>query len=181
MNADNLLLIADPGTREWAGRDFPARSLRSPDEVLGAFDRASGGRAPVVWIADEPAKLCPLAQHPPRGGANHRLLLLKGASWTEREVLNLVFRFVVSPGPGMRLLTAQDLRDVLAAPEREDLLIGGFVSPCDDLVVLYRGTLEPLPIPFTWFERRAGVRVRFEDLGVTDFGQTVTFGEHEVS
>ena len=180
MNA-NLLLMADPRAREWAGRDFPAQPLRSLDEALGAFDRTSGGRGPVVWIADEAAQVCPLAQHKPRGGANHRLLLLNGASWMEREVLSLVFRFVVSPGHGMRLLPAEELRDVLAAPEREDLIIGGFVSPCDDLVVLYRGTLEPLAVPFAWFQRRPGAQPRFEELGVTDFGQTVTFGDWEVS
>jgi hypothetical protein len=180
MNA-NLMLVEEPAAREWAGGDFPAQPLRSLDDVLGAFDRSSGARGPVVWIADGAAQLCPLAQHKPRASANHRLLLLNGATWTEREVLSLVFRFVVSPGHGMRLLGAEELRDVLAAPDREDLIIGGFVSPCDDLVVLYRGTLEPLAIPFSWFERRAEVRVRFEDLGITDFGQTVTFGEHEVS
>ena len=180
MTNANLLLIDDGASREWAGGDFPAQPLRSLDEVLGAFDRTSG-RAPVVWIADEAAQVCPLAQHKSRGAANHRLLLLNSATWMEREVLSLVFRFVVSPGHGMRLLPAAELRDVLAAPEREDLVIGGFVSPCDDLVVLYRGTLEPLAVPFSWFERRPGVRVRFEELGVTDFGQTVTFGGHEVS
>jgi hypothetical protein len=179
MNA-NLLLITDGATREWAGGDFPAQPLRSLDEVVGAFDRASG-RNPVVWVADQAAQVCPLAQHKPRAAANHRLLLLNGATWMEREVLSLVFRVVVSPGHGMRLLPAEELRDVLGAPEREDLIIGGFVSPCDDLVVLYRGTLEPLAIPFSWFERRPGVRVRFEELGVGDFGQTVTFGDHEVS
>ncbi len=179
MNAKNLLLLE--GAREWAGGDFPAQPLRSLDEVVGAFDRTSGGRAPVVWIADEAAQVCPLAQHKPRAGANHRLLLLNGASWMEREVLSLVFRFVVSPGHGMRLLPADELRDVLAAPDREDLVIGGFASPCDDMVVLYRGTLEPLVVPFSWFQRRPGVQLCFEDLGVTDYGQTVTFGEHEVA
>ena len=180
MNA-NLLLIADAATRKWAGGDFPAQPLRSIDEVLGAFDRTSGGRAPVVWIADAATQVCPLAQHNPRAGANPRLLLLNGATWMEREVLSLVFRFVVSPGHGMRLLPADELRDVLAAPEREDLIIGGFISPCDDLVVLYRGTLEPLAIPFSWFQRRPGVRLRFDEMEITDSGQTVAFGDHEVA
>ncbi len=180
-NAENLLLIADPGTREWAGRDFPGQPLRSPDEVLGAFDRTSASRSPVVWIADQPATVCPLAQHPPRAGANHRLLLLNGASWMEREVLSLVFRFVVSPGKGMRLLPPEELRDVLASPEREDLVIGGFASACDDLVVLYRGTLEPLAVPFSWFQRRPNARPRFDELRITDDGQTVAFGDYEVA
>jgi hypothetical protein len=179
--ASNLLLMAAPRTREWAGGDFPAERLGSLDEALGAFDRTSGGRSPVVWIADDAARVCPLAQHKPRAAANHRLLLLNGASWMEREVLSLVFRFVVSPGHGMRLLGAEELRDVLAAPEREDLIIGGFASPCDDMVVLYRGTLEPLVVPFAWFGRRPGARPDFQALGVADFGQTVTFGDHEVS
>jgi hypothetical protein len=176
----NLLLFADPRTREWAGHDFPAQPLRSLDEAVGAFDRTSGGRAPVVWIADEAAQVCPLAQHKPRAAANHRLLLLKGASWMEREVLNLVFRFVVSPGHGMRLLPAEELRGVLADPGREDLFLGGFASPCDDLVVLYRGTLEPLVVPFAWFQRRPGARPDFQRLEITDEGQTVSFGDYEI-
>jgi hypothetical protein len=180
-NPDNLLLIAAPGTRAWAGRDFPGEPLRSANEVLGAFDRTSSSRAPVVWIADQPSTVCPLAQHQPRAGANHRLLLLNGASWMEREVLSLVFRFVVSPGHGMRLLPPEELRDVLAAPEREDLVIGGFVSPCDDLVVLYRGTLEPLAVPYAWFQRRPNARPRFDELSITDHGQTVAFGDYEVA
>jgi Helix-turn-helix domain len=177
----NLLLIADQRTEAWAGGDFPAEPLRSLDDVLGAFDRTSAARSPVVWIADQATQVCPLAQHKPRASTNHRLLLLNGASWMEREVLNLVFRFVVSPGQGMRLLPPAELKDVLAAPDRGDLVIGGFASPCDDLVVLYRGTLEPLVVPFAWFERRPGVRLDFDALGVGDYGQTVAFGDYEVA
>jgi hypothetical protein len=181
MKSSNLVMMADPRTHEWAGGDFPAQPLRSLDEALGAFDRGSGGRAPVVWIADEAARVCPLVHHKPRAANNHRLLLLKGASWMEREVLSLVFRFVVSPGHGMRLLPAEELRGVLAAPDREDLIIGGFASACDDLVVLYRGTLEPLVVPFAWFARRPGATPDFEQLAITDDGQSVLFGEYEVS
>jgi hypothetical protein len=177
----NLLMIADKHTEAWAGGDFPAQPLRSFDDVLGAFDRTSAARTPVVWIADQATQVCPLAHHKPRTGANHRLLLLNGMSWVEREVLSLVFRFVVSPGQGMRLPPPEELKDVLAAPERGDLFIGGFASPCDDLVVLYRGTLEPVVVPFAWFERRPGARLDFGALGVSDYGQTVTFGEHEVA
>lgn len=177
----NLLLVADPHTEAWAGGDFPAEPLRSLDDVLGAFDRTSSARSPVVWIADQATQVCPLAQHKPRATANHRLLLLNGASQMEREVLSLVFRFVVSPGQGMRLLPAPELKDVLAAPNRGDLFIGGFSSPCDDLVVLYRGTLEPLVVPFSWFQRKPGARLDFQSLGVSDYGQTVTFGDYEVA
>ena len=177
----NLLLVADQRTEDWAGGDFPAVPLRSLDDVLGAFDRTSGARSPVVWIADQATQVCPLAQHKPRPSANHRLLLLNGASWVEREVLSLVFRFVVSPGQDMRLLPPDELRDVLAAQDRADLFIGGFASPCDDLVVLYRGTLEPLVVPFGWFQRRPGVRLDWDALEIADHGQTIAFGEHEVA
>jgi hypothetical protein len=177
----NLLLIADQRTEAWAGGDFPAEPLRSLDDVLGAFDRTSGARSPVVWIADQATQVCSLAQHKPRSTANHRLLLLNGVSRMEREVLSLVFRFVVSPGQGMRLLPAPELKDVLAAPDRGDLFIGGFASPCDELVVLYRGTLEPLVVPFSWFQRKPGARLDFEALGVADYGQTVTFGDYEAA
>jgi Helix-turn-helix domain len=178
---NTLLLVAGRRTEAWAGGNFPAEPLRSPEDVRGAFDRTSAARSPVIWIAEQAARLCVLAQHGPRPGANHRLLLLDGASRLERELLGLVFRFVVSPGEGMRLLPAAETRDVLAAADRADLFVAGFASACDELVVLYRGTLEPLVVPFAWFARKPGVRVDFSSLGLADFGQTVAFGEHEVA
>jgi Helix-turn-helix domain len=177
----NLLLVSDERTARWAGDGFPAQPLRSLDDVIGAWDRVSAARRPTLWIAHEATQVCPLVQHSQRSGAIHRLFLLNRANRLEREVLSLVFRVVVSPGEGMRLLPMEELKDVLAAPERGDLVIGGFASPCDEIVVLYRGTLEPVVVPFAWFERRPGARPRFDALAVTDFGQTVAFGDHEVA
>lgn len=177
----NLLLVSDERTRRWAGDGFPAEPLRSLDDVFGAWDRVAGARRPTIWIAHEATQVCPLVQHSQRSGANHRLFLLNRANRLEREVLNLVFRVVVSPGEGMKLLPMNELKDVLAAPERGDLIIGGFASPCDEIVVLYRGTLEPVVVPFAWFRRREGAQPRFDALAVTDFGQTVAFGDHEVA
>jgi hypothetical protein len=177
----NLLLVSDERTSRWAGDGFPAQPLRSLDDVFGAWDRVAGARRPVIWIAHDATQVCPLVQHSQRTSANHRLFLLNRTNRLEREVLSLVFRFIVSPGDGVRLLPMNELKDVLAAPERGDLFIGGFTSPCDELVVLYRGTLEPLAVPFSWFTRRPGANPRFEELAVTDFGQTVAFGDYEVA
>lgn len=177
----NLLLVSDERTHRWAGDGFPAEWLRSLDDVFGAWERVAGARRPTIWIAHEATQVCPLVQHSQRSGSNHRLFLLNRTNRLEREVLSLVFRVVVSPGEGMRLLPMEELKDVLAAPERGDLIIGGFASPCDEIVVLYRGTLEPVVVPFAWFQRRPGANPRFESLSVTDFGQTVAFGDYEVA
>lgn len=176
-----LLLVAGERTDAWAGEGFPAERLCSPAQVARAFDRASRARSPAVWVADRAAELCPLARHRLRPNATHRVLLLSGASWAEREVLGLAFRCMVSPGQGMRLLPLPELRDALAAPGRAELVVAGFASPNSPLAVLYRGTLEPLVVPVAWLQRRPGVRLDLDALAIADHGQTVVFGEHEVA
>lgn len=74
------------------------------------------------------------------------------------------------------------LREVLAAPNRGDYFIGGAVEACTRSVVPYRGTLEPLVLPFSWFLRRSPQPAPdFRDFEVTDYGLTARFGPYETS
>lgn len=179
--SQDLLLVADRHTDKWTGAGFPARPLRSDDEVRGAYLRADR-RRPVLWVARRACQLRPLAEEGRSLRPNHRLLLLSEVEAPARDLLHLLFRVVVAPGDGVRLLPPDELQEVLAAPNRGDYLIGGVVEPCTESVVLYRGTLEPLVLPFSWFLRRNPEPAPdFRDFEVTDFGQTVRLGPYETS
>jgi hypothetical protein len=96
--------------------------------------------------------------------------------------LHAIFRFVVSADEGVRLLPTDELVDVLGSPNREDLFVGAAVAPADAAVILYRGSLEPLVVPLTWFRARpGGPRPDAASLAITDSGQTVRLGNYEAA
>jgi hypothetical protein len=71
---------------------------------------------------------------------------------------------------------------VLGAANREDLFVGVAAAPADAAVVLYRGNLEPMIVPLTWFRTRpGGPKPDTADLAITDSGQTVRLGEYEAA
>lgn len=175
----DLLLVADGSAARWPGPRFPGRALRSSDEIRAAFGQPRA-RRPMVWVARDAGLFRTALEDPPVLRTEHRLLLLEAAEPDERELLGVFFRFVVSPADGMRLLPPDELREVLASPAPGDLFVGGVVS--GPLVVLFRGTLSPVVLPLAWFERREGAaRPDFASFEVTDFGQTVRFGEYEAA
>lgn len=119
------------------------------------------------------------------GGAKGsvRLLVLdEELSQPRREYLETLFRNVISPGRGTLFLDRSELFDAICADERDDLFIGGTVDTADEVVVLYRGNLARLAVPFSWFKRpRMMERPDFEVFDVIDHGQTVRFGRFEAS
>src|SRR5207247_10051075 len=91
-----------------------------------------------------------------------------------------LLRFVVTADQGIRLLRAEELADGLGAAKREDLFVGG--AAADAAVVLYRGNLEPMVVPLSWFRTRpGGPKPDTADLAITDSGQTVRLGEYEAA
>ena len=68
----------------------------------------------------------------------HRLLVLHHVSPSRRELLNVLFRVVVAPDNGVKLLAGEELEEVLGAEHPEDYFIGGIVDEED-------GTHHPLP------------------------------------
>ncbi len=57
-----------------------------------------------------------------------------------------------------------------------------FVTPRDRALVLYRGNLERLVVPFSWFKTvPKGPRPDFSRSCVADFGQTIALGEYEAA
>ena len=97
-------------------------------------------------------------------------------------MLHALFRVVVAPDDGVRLLPPEELAEVIADARADDLFIGGVVDADDQALVLYRGNFDRLVIPFVWFKPRTRApRPDFAAFSVTDFGQTVQLGEYEAS
>ena len=181
MSVD-MLLVHDGFTEEWVEQGFPAASVRSDREVRDAYERLGTRRRPVVWIVPDGSQLVALAESGDQLKSNHRLLLLDEAPDVRKDLLHLLFRVVVTRGKGVSLLPIEELREVLASGERADLFVAGVVDPAAEVVVLYRGDLAPVVVPFAWFLRRGPApRPNFRDFQVTDYGQTVRFGKYEAS
>lgn len=175
------LLVVEPRghpARELARLD--ADRLRTESEIRNALER-SGRRA--VWVAPSVAAVqLLLAALAGRAKGDQRLLSLEPANDARHSLLHAIFRFVVSADEGIRLLRVDELADVLGAVNREDLFVGVAAAPVDAAVVLYRGNLEPMVVPLTWFRTRpGGPKPDTADLAITDSGQTVRLGKYEAA
>ena len=154
--------------------------LRSTDEVREAFETHWRH---ALWIAPAASSMQRLLAASLRGSrkGDQRLLVLGRIEGARRELLHALFRFVVAIEEGVKLLSPDELAEVLASPQRDDLFIGGAVDAADRVLVLYRGNLEPLVVPLAWFARAGGPRAEIDDFEVTDFGQTVRLGQFEAA
>jgi hypothetical protein len=166
------------GEKNTAFGTLRGRAITTPSaarEALGAHRRAK-------WLARRSSDLALFTSAFEPRDTWHRILLLEEPSTARRELLATLFRVVVAPGNGIRLLMREDLVEVLTSAHPDDYFIGGVVDPDDKAVVLYRGNLERLVVPFAWFRSgRRSPRPDFEDFEVTDSGQTVRFGAYEAA
>lgn len=138
---------------------------------------AKGG----VWVAPRATFVSWFTSCPSLKGRDQRLLLLERWHESQHALLHALFRFVVSERE-VHLLPREELLTVLAAENRDELLIGGTVDADDRVVVLYRANLEPVVVPLDWFKVSGdGTRPDPRRFDVTDFGQTVKLGEYEAA
>jgi DNA-binding Xre family transcriptional regulator len=96
-------------------------------------------------------------------------------------VLSTLFRriaFTVDGG----FIPAEELAEVLDSENRANLFIGGFVNEATDTITFWRGTLQPLTVPFSAFGKSGdGTAPDFDSFSVIDCGQTVKFGDYEAA
>lgn len=89
-------------------------------------------------------------------------------------------RFAYATGDGF--LPPYELAAALSAPNASDLFIGGTVDSASQTVTLWGGNLEPLIVPFTAFETSGdGVKPDFDRFSMSDYGQSVRFGDYEAA
>lgn len=177
---ETLLLIEPRGHTSRALASLKADRLRSQSEIRAALSRV---RRCALWIAPSaPAVRLLLEAFPHRPVGDQRLLSLESATGRNPHgLLHAQFRFVVSVDEGVRLLPTSELVEVLGSENRSDLFIGAALSS-DATVIAYRGNLEPLIVPMTWFRSPShGRRPQISSLQVTDFGQTLKLGDYEAS
>jgi hypothetical protein len=177
-----VLLVEPRGQGTGKFQRLKASRLHFQSDVRAAMTQRS---VYTLWIApSEPAIELLLGTLPrrPRDSDLRLLSFDQTAGTAERNLLHAHFRFVVSVGNGVRLLPIPELIEVLGSDHRSDLFIGGVVMPTRSEILLYRGNLEPITVPLSWFGTRPGSAdpdiSRFE---VADYGQTIRLGDYEAS
>lgn len=79
-------------------------------------------------------------------------------------------------------LPPNELAEVLEADNRSDLFIGGSIDHSTRTVTLWRGTLEPVTVPFSAFEKSGdGIEPDFKKFSIVDYGQTIRLGKYEAA
>ena len=206
--ADSLILLdPDRHLRDTFKQANGLWIVQTAEQAAEAYQRNTS-RAP--WIADGEERAMRLlaqvlwpAMRPP-SRVRRRLLVLSSTplpqSNARREILTGLFDRVVfaltppsaappacadsSPEASAihAYLPPAEIAAVLTEAHPGDYVIGGMVDPTDRIVVLYRGTLEPLVVPYAFFQPTGnGVCPQFEAFGIADHGQSVRFGEYEAS
>jgi hypothetical protein len=80
------------------------------------------------------------------------------------------------------VLPKEELATVLKAPDRCDRFVGGIVDEETKIATLWRGTFEPLVVPFSAFPPTAnGIKPTWDKFTVADFGHTLRFGDYEAA
>ena len=95
--------------------------------------------------------------------------------------LSLLFKNVVVANENSSL-TAGEIVEVLNAPNAANLVITADVDHDTKTIVLTRGNLEILIVPFSCFKESGdGTRPDFKKISLTDHGQTLILGDYEAS
>lgn len=181
--SEEIFVLMPP--RQLGGADaLPGRRFATPGQIRDGVEMGTGA----VWVAPGAAALAPLVAvlarltRSRRWSRQQALLVLQPLSAEQRGILGELFRHVLAPAEHTRVLPQAELAEVLAAPERADYVVGATVDHESELVLLHRGNLDTVLVPFAWFRQPdGGTAPDFRDPGVGDFGQTVRFGEYEAA
>jgi hypothetical protein len=153
------------------------RVLRSTDEVGRALGDVRKGK----WILQHARSVALFSRLSSRD-TFHRLLVLEPVSVARRALLGAFFRSVLAPSEEVRLLSPDELAEVMESDHPQDLFIGGTVDIEDGRVVLFRGSLETLVVPIEWFRASASGPIPDPtQLRIDDCGQTVCLGAYEAA
>ncbi len=155
--------------------------IRTQKELRSIFLSERSTRRPTLFVTSTAKHLASLANAAHHEAGNLRLFVWENVAPERTEYLRTLFRTVVSVGGDVPLLASDELAEVLSADNRGDLFVGGAVNRTDEVVVLYRGSFDRLCVPLGWFRRTSDVEPNFDDFEITDFGQTVRFGDFEAS
>lgn len=131
------------------------------------------------WVAASSALTARFGARDRRG--LDRLLVTEELDPPQHEYLEALFGDVLS-GPASAFLEIDEIREVLSAPNYMDLAIGILVSELRQAVIVIRGSLERIVVPWSWFTPSGtGTTPDFAAVGIEDGGQTLRLGEYEAA
>ena len=165
---------------------FPITKLRRRGEIHQAV--LQDPKPSSVWIAtrlqatDDLLREVLQTDRPRIGPRLGRLLMLFPPRMDSLPALEEVFSPVAWGTTSFRLLPHDELADVITAEHRHDLIIGGFVDPKTEALILYRGDFDRLAVPLSLFKAwGAGPKPDPSALWFTDHGQTVCLGDYQAA
>lgn len=172
-----LDLAHDPmPEEEYGSADHPEHRLSIVER--GLLAHRVGDRS-VNWFAASAAQMRhfgPDARH-----ARDRLLVTEALDPPQHEFLEAHFRDVIS-GPSSSFMSMQDLQEALSAPHFADLAIGVLVSDARRSLVIVRGDLRRMVVPWARFAvTPRGPTPDLGDVEVVDGGLTIRLGPYEAS
>jgi hypothetical protein len=178
----NLFLVGQAKSwHRWTNRSASLRRcvLQSDEDITRCFAESPKDS---IWVAKGTSRFAALAKASAQGSSDRRLLVLSAIDEITHHVLTAWFRYVVVGIDSISLLEPEALLEVLQAPNRDELFIGGAFDRNGKVIVLYRGSVEPLIVPLEWFRNTGDVdRPIPGKLEIVDFGQTVKFGDFEAA
>ncbi len=175
---DPLYVLTKQGARLPALPHGTSHIIHTAAEARDAFGLSHRAR----WLAQDASVVIDLAEMLRPSETWHRLLVMRPTTKPRRDFLGTLFRSIVAPDDGARLLPTEALIAALSAPNAADLFIGGIADLADKRLILYRGSLDALVVPLAWFKPRpSGPRPDPKRFSVTDYGQTVRLGKYEAA
>ncbi|MCZ7586081.1 MAG: helix-turn-helix domain-containing protein [Deltaproteobacteria bacterium] len=176
---EHLILIAPRGHADRALSRVRARRVRTKADIKTTLERFQGN---ALWIAANEAALHLLLSSLTRQAqGDQRLLVLHARRREPSHYLHAFFRHVLFADEGIYLLPFDEMIEAIDSPDRADLFVGASFAGETDSVILYRGDLEPLVVPLTWFRKRPDGPPDPSRLAVADFGQTIRLGKYEAA
>lgn len=173
------LVVVDAGARSRVFDRLNPYVLRRPEQAETEMPATTRSAVWIVSRASHVPKLVPYWRGNPR---DRRLLLLEHAEPSRVDLLNALFRSVIVRQKDVSMLPPDDIAEVLAASNKEDLFIGGRASTKDKVIVLYRGDLSRFVVPESHFAvRRGAPKPDLDGFEVVDCGQTVKLGAYEAA
>lgn len=113
--------------------------------------------------------------------APSRAILLHGVEPATLVTAAQRFERIASGDPEA-FLPPEELSEVLRAENRCDLFVGGSVDAATRTLVLWRGDLSALAVPFAAFSPSGdGTEPDFTKFAVRDFGHTIRLGDYEAA
>ncbi|MDP6547095.1 MAG: helix-turn-helix transcriptional regulator, partial [Phycisphaerae bacterium] len=108
------------------------------------------------------------------------LIVLDTLRYAIVEALHSIFYQVALTGDKRTVLPCEQLVAVLLSDKKKDLFISGVIDEASETMTLWRGDRTSMVVPLSTFRSSgSGVKPEWNRFEITDFGQTLQFGEYQ--